>query len=433
MHNSNTKYYKKGAAMEKDYLLNQFFDATRWTNAVQSGLNKDLDKSLLRQISTPEFRSELCNKLQNQKYVISPPHEALIPKDDGSFRTVYVNKGLDRIMLQIINDMLFELCPEYIHKQCKSYQKGIGCGKIVQQVSHEIQKINMPTIGVKIDLSKYFDSVPIQYIDIIFDKLESKFGSSCIIHLLRTYYHTDTVIDINKHTIKKYSSLRQGCAVAAFLADAVLFDIDNTISQLDVYYVRYSDDILILGNDWQKGYGILEKMLAEKQLKLNPKKVEILSKTKWFKFLGFSIKNDKISLSKARIQTFKKEIEKRTIHNKSRNMKQIINAVNQYLYIGSNGYSWATGVLPIINTDIDIEYLNAFVMDAIRASITNKTNIGGIGYNDLQSNHVICRGKGKNVTANKIKYPILTGYNTIKCMQNALMISKEVYNTLISN
>ena len=72
--------------------------------------------------------------------------------------------------------------------------------------------------------------------------------------------------------------MRQGCAVAAFLADAVLFDIDQTISNLNVYYVRYSDDILIVGHEYETGYKILKTMLAEKELILNPKKVETLYK-----------------------------------------------------------------------------------------------------------------------------------------------------------
>ena len=46
---------------------------------------------------------------------------------------------------------------DWIHPQCKSYQKGIGCGKVVQELSHHIAKYDK---GFKADLSKYFDSVP---------------------------------------------------------------------------------------------------------------------------------------------------------------------------------------------------------------------------------------------------------------------------------
>lgn len=414
-----------------DFLLKTFFEKKRWETAIQVGVDKEINPSLLRELSSPDERLKLYQNIRDNKYTISPPHAAQIPKDDGTFRIVYVNEGIDRVMLSIVNDMLFELCPELIHPCCTSYQKGIGCGKIVQKASRTIQHMKGPIIGVKVDLSKYFDSVPIQYIDNIFSYVEQKYGKSKLMDVVKQYYHTNTIIDINKQLIEKYSSLRQGCAIAAFLADAVLYDIDNEISKLNVYYVRYSDDILIIGDDWKKGYDLLQKLLAEKQLILNPKKVEILHKDKWFKFLGFSIKDDQISLSKSRIKTFQYEIEKRTLNNNSNDITQIINAVNHYLYKGHEGYSWATSVLPIINVNKDIQTLNAFVMDAIRAAVTNKTKIGGLGATNNNHDYTIMRGTGRNVTSNKQKIPIIDNYMTISCMQKAILTSKEAYNTLV--
>lgn len=416
-----------------DVLLKTFFEKQRWVTAIDTGVDKNINKSLLREMSSPEKRLSLYNMIKNNDYVIAPPHEARIPKDDGTFRTVYVNDGADRIILSIVNDMLFELCPELIHPSCKSYQKHIGCGKIVKEVSSVIQNIKHQTLGVKVDLSKYFDSVPIEYIDNVFDYIECKFGKSNLIDIVRLYYHTNTVIDYDKNIIEKYSSLRQGCAVAAFLADAVLFDIDEKITNnYDVYYVRYSDDILILGNEWEKAYNCLQKELSNKQLILNPKKVEMLDKNKWFKFLGFALKSDKISLSKSRIKTFQKEIEDRTIsHKNTKDISSIINSVNDYLYKGNGDYSWATSVLSVINVEKDINQLNGFVMDAIRAANTGKSSIGGLGVNLSCPDNIIVRGKGRNVKSNKDAIPILPKYTTLQCMRNALLMSKSVYTTLI--
>lgn len=415
----------------EDILLKKFFEKERWESAIQTAFEKDINQQLLREMSIPENRVMLYRQLRDNQYQIAPPHEALIPKDNGEYRTVYVNENKDRIILSIINDMFFELCPELIHPHCTSYQKGIGCGKVVQKASSVIQHMKHNEIGVKVDLSKYFDSVPIRYIDEVFDYLENKFGKSKIIDVIKKYYHSNTIIDINKNIIQKYSSLRQGCAVAAFLADSVLYDLDEEISKLNVFYVRYSDDILILGDEWEKGYEILKAKLQEKELTLNPKKVEYLNKNHWFKFLGFTLKGNQISLSKSRTKTFQKEIEKRTVKNKSKNQKQILNAVNRYLYHGQQGYSWATGILPIINVEKDLQTLNGFVMDAIRAGVTKKTKIGGLGIVTDKPDYTILRGKGRNVKANREKIPRIEGYMTISCMRNALLTSREAYNTLV--
>lgn len=420
--------------MQTDILLEKFFETDRWTYAIKTAVEKDIDKSLLKKLTDPRERMKIYHAIKNDEYIIAPPHEARIPKDNGEFRTVYVNENIDRVILSIANDLFFELYPELIHERCKSYQKHIGCGKIVQNISKIVQNIESENIGIKVDLSKYFDSVPIEYIDKIFNYMESKTGKSKILNIVKTYYHTNTIIDFDKNIIEKYSSLRQGCAVAAFLADSVLFDIDEFISNnYDVYYVRYSDDILILGRDWQKAYDKLSEMLNCKNLTLNPKKVEKLYKHKWFKFLGFTIKNDKISLSKSRIKTFQSEIEKRTLENPNDNIAVITKRINHYLYKGNGEFSWATSVLPIINIDADINTLNNFVMDAIRAATTKKIKIGGLGFDENASDKTILRGKGNNVKHNKEKIPIITNYTTLKCMQNAMLTNRQAYETLVRN
>lgn len=420
-------------ASQNDFLLKTFFEKERWEAAIEKAYDKKIKEQRLREMCSPDARIELYRKIKDGSYKIAPPHEAQIPKDDGSMRTVYINEDQDRVILSIINDMLFDYCRELIHPRCKSYQKGLGCGKIVKEASQVLHRTPGTTVGVKIDLSKYFDSVPIRYIDEVFDKIEAKTGKSKIIDLLRTYYHDDTVLDMEKKPIQKYTSLRQGCAVAAFLADAVLYDVDETVSGYDIFYVRYSDDILITGKQWRKAYEKLSKMLEAKDLKLNPNKVEQLSPDRWFKFLGFTIKDNLISISKKRVKTFQKEIEQRTFRSKSKNLKQILHQVYGYLYKGQQDYSWATGILPIINVPRDINTLNQFVMDAVRAAVTRKARIGGLGVITDGDNYTITRGKGRNVRANRDKLPQLEDYMTIKCMQNAMLTSKEAYKVLVQN
>lgn len=415
-----------------DILLQKFFEMHRWEEALETGVDKHIDKGELRKLCSPEVRVALYNAIVTDNYEIAPPHQAQIPKDNGDMRIVYVNENVDRIFLSIVNNLFFEMFPEFVHPSCKSYQSGIGCGKIVQQVSKQIINTKTNEVGLKADLTKYFDRVPIRYVDEIFDRMEAKVGKSKIIDVVRKYYHTDLCFDFNGDLIEYYQSLKQGCAVASFLADAVLYNIDKSVSELGVYYVRYSDDLLALGNDWQKAYTLIKKMLDEMELELNPKKVEILSKDKWFKFLGFSIKGNQITLSKNRVKSFQKEIETRTIKKNNISMTRALNQVNNYLYKGDGTYSWATSVLPIINVQKDIDELNEFVLDAIRACATGKKKIGGLGSVNDKEDYTILRGVGKNVAANRKKTEKeIDNYLSIRCMQNALLTNRAVYDTLV--
>lgn len=415
-----------------DVLLQKFFEKERWEQALELGVGKGIDKSELRKLTSPQVRLAMYNAIVNDNYEIAPPHQAQIPKDNGEFRIVYVNENIDRIFLSIANNLFFEMFPEFVHNSCKSYQSGIGCGKIVQEVSRQIIKSDMPAVGVKMDLTKYFDTVPIKYIDEIFDKIEEKVGKSKVIDIVRKYYHTDLCFDIDGELIEMYQSLKQGCAVASFLADAVLHHLDEAVNTLDVYYVRYSDDLLALGPDWKDAYLLIGSILSDMNMTLNPKKVEIVYRDKWVKFLGFNIKGDKITLSKSRVKSFQKEIESRTIKQHNISLKKAVNKINDYLYKGDGQYSWATSVLPIINVEKDIETLNAFVMDAIRACATKKKKIGGLGSVNDQPDHTILRGTGKNVAANRLKTDKeIEGFMTIGCMRNAILTRRAVYDTLV--
>ena len=416
-----------------DAILNKFFEQNRWTYAIDKGVDKDIDRSHLYQLTKPEVRIAIYKAMREGKYEIAPPHTAQIPKDNGEYRTVYINEPVDRVILSIANDLLFELRPDMVHERCVSYQKGIGCGKIVKDVSKKICSTKGDVIGWKSDLSKYFDSVPIEYIDKAFDKVEERHGKSALIDVLRKYYHNDYYFDLNGQLQQSYQSLKQGCSVASWLADVILYDIDKHLDQMNGEYVRYSDDMLFIGDDYKDAMSYLASSLECMRMKLNPKKVEYITHNKWFKFLGFSIKGNMISLSASRIKKFQHEIERLTIKAKCTTLKKSLNAVNRFLYKGNGEHSWATQILPVCNVKRDIDELNKFVLDSLKAVSSGKKHIGGLGYVTCKSDGCIQRGIGRNVRSNRTKLDRIDGYISIGCMRNALLTNREAFKTLVAS
>ena len=417
-----------------DKILQMFFAHDRWARAIEKGVGKDIRKDQLIRLCSEDTRLAMAKAMREGRYMIAPPHTAQIPKDNGDFRTVYVNEPMDRVVLSIANDLLFELIPQMVHPSCKSYQTGIGCGKVVREASKRIaEAADGEVIGWKSDLSKYFDSVPLRYVDAMFDRVEEEHGKSALIDVLRKYYHSDLYFDENNELQSKYQSLKQGCAVASWLADVLLYDLDEELSAMDGYYVRYSDDMLFVGKDYERAMAVLVDRLSAMEMKLNPKKVEYLSPDRWFKFLGFSIKGAQISLSGSRIKTFQREIEARTIDKRGISIAKAVGNVNRYLYKGDGKHSWATGVLAVINVQRDIDELNKFAMDCLRAVATGKRKVGGLGYVSTKADGCIVRGRGKNVTANRAKTSHIEGYMSLWCMARALKTSRQAYNTLVAS
>lgn len=423
----------------EDIKLQKFFDITRWEAMLEKSYNKGIDMGLLRQLCQPQNRLQLLNAIVNDNYRISPPHIAKIPKDNGDFREVYVNEPIDRIFLSLYNDVMFEMYGHLIHPSCKSYQKGIGCPQIVKEISNKICHMPNGCVGYKADLSKYFDSVRIDVIDKALDELST---SSPLDKIVKEYYHTDLVFDVDGNLVEHYGSLKQGCAFAAFLANYVLKDIDAVLSKMDILYYRYSDDILMVGKDADRALETLQQMLKEKGLVLNPKKVESLSRDTFFTFLGFNILGPNITFSKKSIKNLQKEIEARTIKT-DYSTEKAIHQVNKYLYEGyivdDKQFGWAAYFLPTVNVREDINELNMFIMDCIRAVDSGKKKIGGVGENKQLKFKVVCRGTGKNVRANRDKWKTkygtdnINGYLSLSVMQRALRMGKSVYEALLTD
>ena len=97
--------------MNEDKILQMFFDIGQWTKAIEKGVLKDIRKDQLIRLTDEHTRMAMAYAMRRGKYEISPPHTAQIPKDNGEFRTVYVNEPMDRVVLGIANDLLFELMP----------------------------------------------------------------------------------------------------------------------------------------------------------------------------------------------------------------------------------------------------------------------------------------------------------------------------------
>lgn len=419
---------------KKDVILEMFFEPSRWEHALNKGVDKDINRKELQRIATPELRIAMKRRIEEGKYAIAPPHTAKIPKETpGEFRTVYVNEPIDRLFLSIANDLLIDLTPGATHPSCKSYTKGISCGKIVQGLSKRVRSQKGEIIGFKSDLSKYFDSVPLEFIDKAFDMVEDKHGKSAVIDVVRKYYHSDLYFDEDGNLCESYQSLKQGCSVASWLANVLLYHIDSKLSSLKGYYTRYSDDMLYIGEDYEQAMDILTSELEKMQMKLNPKKVEYLTHKSYFRFLGFAVRDECISLYKTHVKNFQKEIEKRTIKRKNITLRQAINAVNNYLYRGNGEHSWADQVLPFCNVESDLLELDKFVMDCFRAVVTKKTKVGGLGYVPTKDGGCIVRGIGRNVKANRAKTgDTIDGYLTLGAMRKARVTSHALYNTLVN-
>lgn len=424
--------------MQPSRLLEMMFEHDRWQALLDKSTEKGIPLKSIKELCSPEERIKLLKLIISDEYNVFPPHIQKIPKDKpGEFREVYINEDRDRIILALINDCLCEIFPHFIHPNCVSYKKGIGTQKVVGKISKEIvnisNSIQPKQIGWKADFSKYFDNVKIEAIDDVLDRFESelgfKQGTEPVINLLRRYYHQDLAFDSSGNFVQHYQGLKQGCAVASILANACLYELDEFMTNKYKIYYRYSDDVVVIDNNTTNVVNEMNSIITKYGVTLNPKKVEPLFDNKWFKFLGFSIKGELITLSRNRLKKFQKEVEKRSIKKRKCTAKQAKRNIIKYLYEGE--YSWATSCLGIVNVKPDLDEMNNFIMDCIRACGTNKRKVGGLGFVNNLPDRTVVRGKGRHVKKNREKINAIDNYLSVGCMSNNLKICKSLFETTV--
>lgn len=366
-----------------------------WTHIIQHGVEKHIDKNLLTQLCDAEFRAKYLSTIISREYMVYYPSVKLVDKQTGDFlrspsemkqgheyRKVYMNLSLDRITLSLCNEVYNRVYKNKIHKNCVSYQRGIGVSDIIQKLSNKIQtyKLNPDVVmGYKIDISKYFDSVNKETLLSALSELNT---GSPVDEVIYDYYTCDTIIDEYGKQIEHYKSLAQGCALGSFLANYVLRDVDAALSAMNVIFYRYSDDIIIIGEDCHKAYEALVAMLKPKGLTLNPKKVQQLYYNDGFVFLGYYLQGNRIDLSPNRIAKYKKCIKdlcKVKRNDSKHNIKALrkgIRKLNSYLYAMGDKveYGWADEVFKTVTEQSTIEMLDRYAKDHLRHLYTHKWN-----------------------------------------------------------
>lgn len=410
--------------MSDKILESLFLDNELWREVLDWGIRKRVPPSVLSFLQDPHGRAVLCEQIYLGEYQIEPPRTGYVPKDNGGERTFFYNDPLTRMLFHAIYLWLSRNEGERIHPSCLSYQQGVGIGRIVTKVSNHIQRLNCKAVdgrvGRKFDIHHYFDSVPRKLIHQTLDSLEQHHGHSSVIDLLRRYYDSDLYFDTRKgKLVEEYKGIKQGCAVSSWFANVLLYPLDDELSSLGECYVRYSDDILYIGDRYEEATHLIQRQLKLSGLVLNDEKTEDVYGHRFVRFLGYDIRGAEVTLSEKWVKSFQHTIDSLTRHDTSlirrvrairsekseRGQKKLQNIMSssvrrlaRTLYYGDGRYSWATLVLPVINREEDILQLNNYCLDALRAVYTGKTHIGGLG-KSAQSG--IVRGKGRNVASNR--------------------------------
>lgn len=200
-----------------------------------------------------------------------------IKKHNGSYRTIYSpNNILKSIQKNILKNILNE---RKISKYAKAYHKGI-CLK-----DNAYPHINKKII-LKLDIIDFFENIeyPLIY--------ETCFNES---------YFPKTIGHLLTHLCTYESRLPQGSPTASYISNIVMKDFDEELGlwckDNNIDYTRYSDDMTFSG-DFNPSIIIkkVRKMLYKLNLKINNKKIKVISNSQQQNITGIVV-NKKLQIS----------------------------------------------------------------------------------------------------------------------------------------
>lgn len=220
---------------------------------------------------------------------------------------------------KIINDGIqlkkrIIVCPEFVREQCVHhaimnvvyplFQKRfyeLSCGSVRGRGTHSAQKWISKKIRnkknikyyTKLDIQKFFQNIHPSF---VFKELRKVIKDKRVLILFSRILRSNTV---NQNGIKYKHGILIGFYTSPFFANVMLNALDHKSKeeQRVKYYIRYMDDILILGSNKRKikKYVYWAKVFLNK-IKLSVKKNQIHS-VKIFEFLGYIFRKDKTTLS----------------------------------------------------------------------------------------------------------------------------------------
>ncbi|MFD2215619.1 group II intron reverse transcriptase/maturase [Metabacillus endolithicus] len=264
---------------------------TAWENVKVNKGAGGIDEETLESYekNLEENLENLLMKLRAKDYVPSPVRRVYIPKKNGKKRPLGIPTIEDRIVQQALRNVLepkFE--KDIFHKWSCGYRPNVGAKRVLQLIMWNIE--NGYNYIYDCDIRGFFDNIP----------------HKKLLKVLNKYIADGTVLDMIWKWLKagymeegKYhqvdSGTPQGGVISPLLANIYLNELDWTLDQHGIKFVRYADDFLLFAKskeEIKKAEEVTKEVLKELGLEISVEKTKIVDfNNDDFDFLGFTFEH----------------------------------------------------------------------------------------------------------------------------------------------
>ncbi len=263
-------------------------------------------------------RTRILKSLEQGNYYFSPLQ--VITKADGS--TIHLWRSADALVLKALTIAIAPVLP--VSRRCTHVKGNGGLKYAVRDVQGHLAANRFV---MRTDVKAFYESIDHH---LMLEKLAVYIKDRFTLNLLWQSMHRcvergGLFRDINQ-------GLPRGCPLSPLLGAFFLTELDEALERLDVFYVRYMDDVLIMSRKrWglRKAIKRLNEIFNGLGLEQHPDKTFIGRIEKGFDFLGYYFSRTGLQLAAKTIANAAEKIHR--LYEQKQTAPERTAALNDYL------------------------------------------------------------------------------------------------------
>ncbi len=332
----------------------------------------------------------LCRSCREGSFPGQLPVKRIINKEGSrKKRVVYSFGGDEGIFLKFVAHQL-SVYDGYFSDCCYAFRRNVGVREAIERLQRDSRA--GCSWCLKVDISNYFNSVDVA---LLLPKLEFLRKKDPEVYELLVRMLTEERVLEGGRPVREQHGVMAGTPTAPFLANLYLAETDRFFEDRGILYLRYSDDILLFAETYDKLEQIQAELYGRLQdlgLSINPDKVTVSGPGEAFEFLGFEYRRGEIDLSantlrktKARIRR-KSEALRRWQRKKGLSADKaavgLIRTMNRKFYgygdpvveeePEEDAFTWSRWFFPLLTTDRRLKEIDAYLQEYIRYTVTGR-------------------------------------------------------------
>ena len=294
---SGYKFYILYDKIFQKHILEEAYKRSKAKNG-SPGIDKQSFKDV-EKYGREKFLSELSEELRKRTYKPQAVRRVWIEKENGGKRPLGIPTIKDRVAQQackIVIEPIFEA--DFNDSSYGFRPKRSAKGAITE--IHDAFKQGYQTV-YDADLSKYFDTIPHDKLEIV---LKERIADPRVLHLIKLWLKVPIVEEDGKYTGGKSNTkgTPQGGVISPLLANIYMNLLDRIVNNPQGYFskrgitmIRYADDFILISKHISQEVIIkVHNYLDRMGLTINTNKSKLVNaKEEPFDFLGFTFRYDR--------------------------------------------------------------------------------------------------------------------------------------------